>query len=61
MPWPANDLTRQRARLQQWIRQGALTIDGEPAKPTFKIKGGETFSLDAVTKTQAVVMMTSSF
>jgi 23S rRNA pseudouridine1911/1915/1917 synthase len=43
-----------RARLQQWIRQGALTIDGEPAKPTFKIKGGETFSLDAVTKTQAV-------
>lgn len=36
-----------RARLQQWIKQGALTLDGEPAKPTLKVRGGETLRLDA--------------
>jgi 23S rRNA pseudouridine1911/1915/1917 synthase len=36
-----------RARLQQWIRDGALTVDGLVAKPTLKIKGGETLLLDA--------------
>lgn len=36
-----------RARLQQWIRDGALTLDGAPAKTTFRISGGETLRLDA--------------
>lgn len=36
-----------RARLQQWIRQGALTIDGASAKPTLKVRGGQTLCLDA--------------
>jgi len=42
-----------RARLQQWIREGALTIDGASAKPTLKIRGGEALNLDAETETQA--------
>lgn len=36
-----------RARLQHWIRDGALTVDGHTAKPTLKITGGETLCLDA--------------
>lgn len=36
-----------RGRLQQWIREGALTLNGISAKPTLKIQGGETLDLDA--------------
>lgn len=36
-----------RGRLQQWIREGALTLDGAAAKPNAKIRGGETLALDA--------------
>ncbi len=36
-----------RARLQHWIRQGLLTVDGASAKPTLKLQGGETLLLDA--------------
>lgn len=36
-----------RARLQQWIKQGVLSLDGAPAKPTLKVRGGETLRLDA--------------
>lgn len=42
-----------RARLQQWIRQGMLTIDGQRAKPTLKMRGGETLVLDAEVEVQA--------
>jgi len=36
-----------RARLQKWIRAGALTVDGAAAKPTHRLGGGELLSLDA--------------
>lgn len=36
-----------RARLQQWIRQGTLTLNGQSAKPTLKMRGGERLRLDA--------------
>jgi len=36
-----------RARLQQWIRKGELTVDGETSKPTLRIKGGESLRIDA--------------
>jgi 23S rRNA pseudouridine1911/1915/1917 synthase len=36
-----------RARLQQWIKKGELTVDGEAAKPTLKVKGGESLRIDA--------------
>lgn len=36
-----------RARLQKWIRDGALTLDGRPAKPSQRLAGGETLLLDA--------------
>lgn len=42
-----------RARLQQWIRQGMLTIDGQQVKPTYRIRGGETLTLDAQVEVQA--------
>jgi 23S rRNA pseudouridine1911/1915/1917 synthase len=36
-----------RARLQKWIRSGDLTVDGQAAKPTQRLGGGETLALDA--------------
>ena len=42
-----------RARLQQWIRQGMLTLDGAQVKPTVKIRGGEILRLDAHVEVQA--------
>ena len=36
-----------RARLQKWIRAGALRVDGEPQKPTHRVLGGEILELDA--------------
>ena len=42
-----------RARLQQWIREGMLTVNGDQVKPTYKIRGGETLVLDARVEVQA--------
>lgn len=36
-----------RARLQQWIREGALTVDGRTAKPSARLAGGEQLRLAA--------------
>jgi len=36
-----------RARLQEWIRSGQLTLDGRLAKPKDKLLGGESLALDA--------------
>jgi len=35
-----------RARLQQWIKQGALRVDGEQRAPKQKLLGGEILSID---------------
>ena len=37
-----------RARLQEWIRAGALTVNGAEAKPRQKLVGSERLALDAV-------------
>ncbi len=36
-----------RARLQSWIRDGSLTLDGKPVKPKHRLVGGETLKLEA--------------
>jgi 23S rRNA pseudouridine1911/1915/1917 synthase len=36
-----------RTRLQQWIRDAAITVDGRPGKPRDKVAGGERLALDA--------------
>lgn len=36
-----------RARLQQWIRQGELTVNGARAKPSIRLAGGELLRIDA--------------
>jgi 23S rRNA pseudouridine1911/1915/1917 synthase len=36
-----------RARLQKWIRSGALMVDGRVSKPTYRLAGNELLSLDA--------------
>lgn len=36
-----------RGRLQQWIRQGELTVDGLHAKPSMRVTGGEVLCIDA--------------
>lgn len=36
-----------RGRLQQWIKQGELTIDGKRAKPSARVVGGETLCIEA--------------
>ena len=36
-----------RARLQKWIRDGALTLDGRRGKPSERVSGGESLVLDA--------------
>jgi 23S rRNA pseudouridine1911/1915/1917 synthase len=41
-----------RSRLQSWIKDGQLTLDGRIAKPKDKLIGGETMSLDAELEAQ---------
>lgn len=36
-----------RARLQQWIKKGELTVDGARAKPSARLVGGETLRIEA--------------
>jgi len=36
-----------RARLQTWIREQALTLDNQPAKPRDKVQAGQQLSIDA--------------
>ena len=37
-----------RARLQEWIKSGALTVNGEAVKPKQKLVGSEQLALNAV-------------
>lgn len=37
-----------RSRLKQWIEAGDLTVDGTPARPKARLKGGESLALEAV-------------
>lgn len=41
-----------RSRLQSWIKDGQLKLDGRIAKPKDKLIGGETMSLDAELEAQ---------
>jgi 23S rRNA pseudouridine1911/1915/1917 synthase len=41
-----------RSRLQSWIKDGQLKLDGRIAKPKDKLIGGETLSLDAELEAQ---------
>lgn len=45
-----------RARLQKWIRAGALTVDGHVLKPTYKINSGQRIDLDARVELQEQVL-----
>jgi 23S rRNA pseudouridine1911/1915/1917 synthase len=36
-----------RGRLQQWIKQGELTINGKRAKPSIRVNGGEVLRIQA--------------
>ncbi len=36
-----------RARLQQWIREGCLKVDGRPVRPAYRVVGGEHLELEA--------------
>jgi 23S rRNA pseudouridine1911/1915/1917 synthase len=45
-----------RARLQKWIRAGALTIDGQAFKPTHRLAGNEWLLLDAEPDVQGDVV-----
>ena len=36
-----------RGRLQHWIKQGELTVNGKKAKPSARMLGGENLSIDA--------------
>ncbi|WP_136248741.1 23S rRNA pseudouridine(1911/1915/1917) synthase RluD [Halomonas borealis] len=42
-----------RERLKAWIKDGALTLDGRPAKPRDKVHGGEAVALTAVVEDDA--------
>lgn len=35
-----------RSCLQDWLRQGYVTVDGQPASPRHKVRGGELVELD---------------
>ncbi len=35
-----------RGRLQQWIKQGELTVNGQRAKPSSRVLGGERLTID---------------
>lgn len=36
-----------RSRLQQWLKQGEVLVDGEPAAPRRRVLGGERVQMDA--------------
>ena len=36
-----------RGRLQQWIKQGELTVNGKRAKPSARMLGGEKLCIEA--------------
>jgi len=42
-----------RARLQKWIRDGAMLVDERARKPRDKLAGGETIRIDAVLEREA--------
>ncbi|MDR5891046.1 MULTISPECIES: 23S rRNA pseudouridine(1911/1915/1917) synthase RluD [Halomonas] len=42
-----------RERLKAWIKEGALTLDGRPAKPRDKVYGGEAVALTATVEDDA--------
>ncbi|KEI72490.1 23S rRNA pseudouridine(1911/1915/1917) synthase RluD [Endozoicomonas elysicola] len=42
-----------RARLQDWIREGFLLVDGAPRKPKEKLYGGELLSLSVEVQSEA--------
>jgi 23S rRNA pseudouridine1911/1915/1917 synthase len=44
-----------RARLQKWIRDGELTVDGEAWRPSRKLAGGEWLRLEAQLEAEGVV------
>jgi 23S rRNA pseudouridine1911/1915/1917 synthase len=44
-----------RARLQKWIREGDLKVDGQCSKATYRITGNETLCLDARAEPQGRV------
>ncbi len=35
-----------RARIQQWIRQGLVLVDGRPGKSSYTLRGGETIDVE---------------
>jgi 23S rRNA pseudouridine1911/1915/1917 synthase len=37
-----------RGRLQRWIKQGELTVDGRRAKPSARVNGGEKLQIEAL-------------
>ena len=41
-----------RSRLSEWIKTGAVLMDGEPARPRDPVRGGEQVSLNAVLETE---------
>lgn len=45
-----------RARLQKWIREGALTVDGRRVKPSLKLAGGEELVLSAELESEGEVV-----
>jgi len=45
-----------RARLQKWIRSGELTVNGELAKPTYRVLGDEVLQIDAAPDIDDTVM-----
>jgi len=45
-----------RARLQKWIRSGELTLDGQLAKATYRVQGGETLEIDAEPEVENTVV-----
>ncbi len=36
-----------RSRLQQWVKQGLVTVDGQTCRPRDKVQGGEQIKLEA--------------
>ena len=45
-----------RGRLQQWIKSGELTVNGKRAKPSIRVVGGETLSVEAELISEGEVM-----
>ena len=45
-----------RERLKQWIQEGALTLDGEQAKPKEKVMGGESLVVAVIIEDETVAL-----